>query len=41
VKLLFDREGAGKETHYSLFCCCRFQNCELYRALMAVYDDDG
>lgn len=24
---------------YDAFCCCKFRNCEIYRALESIYDD--
>ena len=38
VKLMFQR----KETrilHEDIFCMCRYQNCELYRAINEKYEE--
>lgn len=31
----------NKRQQYQLFCCGAFKNCEVYLALMSLYDEDG
>lgn len=30
----------GKDKQYRIFCCQRYKNCELYRAVNERYEDD-
>lgn len=40
IKINFD--GADtKRTQYSIFCCWRYENCEMYRALQEKYQEES
>ncbi len=29
-----------KKRHYALFCCDKYENCEMYRAVQENYDEE-
>lgn len=33
------RGGKGRARHMKVFCCRDFENCEIYRALAALWED--
>lgn len=38
IKLWFN-SPKSKDLHANIFCCNRYQNCEIYRMLEAKYED--
>ncbi len=39
AKIVFGKPNE-KKLHYNLFCCFKYENCEMYRAIMKTYDED-
>ena len=39
LKLIFPSRSA-RDRHEDIFCICRFENCELYRAINEKYEDE-
>ena len=37
--LYFGNKGA-QQKQYSIFCCNKYENCEVFRATMAGYEDE-
>ena len=38
IKLNFDTISK-KNLHYNLFCCYKYENCELHQAVMKIYEE--
>ncbi|MBQ7655128.1 MAG: hypothetical protein IJI53_02580 [Clostridia bacterium] len=39
AKITFEKPK-GKSLHYNLFCCFKYENCEMYQAVMKTYEED-
>lgn len=39
LKLIFPNR-AERDKHEDIFCMCRFENCELYRAINEKYEEE-
>ena len=39
AKIVFGKPNE-KKLHYNLFCCFKYENCEMYRAIMKTYEED-
>jgi len=39
IRLTF-RNGQGRNLHEDIFCCAKYENCELFRAIGQQYGED-